>query len=424
MIGISRYSWRCTLEQKLSARIDISVYAMIPGIKSVIMDTPHPNKILGQFEFENRLREKRQGSGLSQKQLAAMAGITRQAVCAVETNQYSPATSVALQLARALHCRVEDLFSLRSGGEIVEAELIGSIPRGAANLRAQVTQVGDRLLVRPLEGLGELISLSVTADGLIVDTEPEGKRVKVKLLKDRDTVRRQVVIGGCDPAMFLAAEYVSKHDRESLVPYLMGNSLALAALKRGDVHVAGIHLADPSSGAGKLPGLRSALGDMDVIVVTFAHWEEGFMVRRGNPKKIRSVADLVRPKVKIVNREKGSGARQLLDRQLGASSIEPNRVKGYRDEVSSHLDVAARLKAGLADAGIGIRSAAAICGLDFLPLQRERYDLVIPKTYYDTLHGLKTLLDTVVNRSFREELEALGGYDTRETGAIRELNMA
>ncbi|MET0500879.1 MAG: substrate-binding domain-containing protein, partial [Candidatus Binatia bacterium] len=128
--------------------------------------------------------------------------------------------------------------------------------------------------------------------------------------------------------------------------------------------------------------------------------------------------------VKIVNREKGSGARQLLDRQLGTNSIEPNRIKGYRDEVSSHLDVAARLKVGLADAGIGIRSAAAICGLDFLPLQRERYDLVIPKAYYDTLHGLKTLLDTVVRRSFREELEALGGYDTRETGAIRELKVA
>ncbi|MET0501192.1 MAG: helix-turn-helix transcriptional regulator, partial [Candidatus Binatia bacterium] len=143
------------------------------------MDNPHSSKILDQFEFENRLREKRQSSGLSQKQLAAMAGITRQAVCAVETNQYSPATSVALQLARALHCRVEDLFSLRSGGEIVEAELIGSIPRGATNLRGQVTQVGDRLLVRPLEGLGELISLSVTADGLIIDTEPEGTRVKV-----------------------------------------------------------------------------------------------------------------------------------------------------------------------------------------------------------------------------------------------------
>src|SRR2546422_6498589 len=103
-------------------------------------------------EYENRLREKRQALGLSQKQLADLAGITRQAVCAVETNQYSPATSVALQLARALRCRVEDLFSIKSGGEIVEGELVGSLPEGTSNARAQVTQVGERVIVRPLDG--------------------------------------------------------------------------------------------------------------------------------------------------------------------------------------------------------------------------------------------------------------------------------
>ena len=101
-------------------------------------------------EIENHLREKRQSAGLSQKQLADLAGITRQAVSAVEANQYSPATSVALQLARALRCRVEDLFTIRSGGEIIEGELIGSLPRGDNKLRAHVTRVGERLLVRPL----------------------------------------------------------------------------------------------------------------------------------------------------------------------------------------------------------------------------------------------------------------------------------
>src|SRR5437660_6030002 len=97
--------------------------------------------------FENRLRERRQTLGLSQRQLANMAGITRQAVSAVEANHYSPATSVALQLARALRCRVEDLFSIKSGGEIIEGELIGSLPRGDDKLRAHVTRIGERLLV-------------------------------------------------------------------------------------------------------------------------------------------------------------------------------------------------------------------------------------------------------------------------------------
>jgi len=375
-----------------------------------------------QIEIENRLREKRQALALSQKQLADLTGITRQAVSALEANQYSPATSVALQLARALRCRVEDLFNIKQGGETIEGELLGNLPQSSKPVRAQVTQVGDRLLVRPLHGLGELGSLGATADGLIVEANPEKTRVKVKLLKDREVVRRKIVVGGCDPAMFLVGEHVRKHDQENVVPCLMGSSIALNALKRGEVHVAGIHLADESSGAWKLPDLKRNLGDMDFMVITFAHWEEGFIVRQGNPKKIRTVNDIAKPTVRIVNREKGSGARRLLDKQLNISGIKPTRVKGYGDEVLSHLDVAARIRAGLADTGIGVRAAAAISGLDFVPLQRERYDLVIPKTYYETLSGLPVLLDTMVSKPFRDELEALGGYDTREIGKVVEVS--
>jgi len=195
-------------------------------------------------------------------------------------------------------------------------------------------------------------------------------------------------------------------------------------LKRGEVHVAGVHLADDRSGAWNLPYLQRNLTGIDCLVVTFAHWEEGLILRQGNPKKIRSVADLARPAVKIVNREIGSGARRLLDRQLETGGIQTARIKGYGDEVPSHLEVASRVRAGLADAGIGVRAAASICGLDFIPLQRERYDLVIPKAHYETLQGLRTLLDTIVSRPFRAELEALGGYDTRETGAMRNLQVA
>ncbi len=131
-----------------------------------------------------------------------------------------------------------------------------------------------------------------------------------------------------------------------------------------------------------LTDLRHRLGGLDCTVVTFAHWEEGIIVRQGNPKRIRTVADVARPTVRMINREKGSGARRLLDRELQSAGIPSARVKGYGDEVLSHLEVAARVKAGLADAGVGVRAAAAIHGLDFMPLQRERYDLIIPKTLF------------------------------------------
>ena len=202
----------------------------------------------------------------------------------------------------------------------------------------------------------------------------------------------------------------------------MGSSVALNALKRGEIHVAGIHLAEEKSEGWELPNLKHSLGDMDCIVVTFAHWEEGFIVRQGNPKKVRTISDIAKPSVRIVNREKGSGARRLLDKQLNTGGIKPARVKGYGDEVLSHLDVASRIRAGLADTGIGVRSVASICGLDFVALQRERYDLVIPKTYYETLSGLRVLLDTIVSKPFRDELDALGGYDTREIGKVVEAS--
>ncbi len=374
--------------------------------------------------FENRLRERRQILGLSQRQLADMAGITRQAVCAVETNQYSPATSVALQLARALRCRVEDLFRIKTGGEIVEGELVGSLPQSAGNVRVQVTQVEARLLVRPLDGLGELTSLSATADGLTVGSVSDSKRVKVKLLKDRETVRRKIVVAGCDPAMFIAAEHLRRWDKQELAPYLVGNSIAIEVLKRGEVHLAGVHLADERSSVWNRPDLEHNLKGMDCLVVTFAHWEEGLIVMQGNPKKIRSITDLARPAVKIVNRESGSGARRLLDRELEAAGIQRAKVKGYGDEVFSHLEVASRVKAGMVNTGIGVQAAASIFGLDFIPLQRERYDLVIPRAHYETLPGLKTLLDTIVSKPFRDEIEALGGYDTRATGEVRDLKVA
>src|SRR5688572_14709344 len=194
---------------------------MISNIKLGVMASAK-RKVPSDPAFENHLRDKRQALGLSQKQLADMAGITRQAVGAVEANQYSPATSVALQLARALRCRVEDLFSIKQGGEIVEGELLAAIPQDSGAARVQVSQIGHRLLVRPLDGLGELTSLSATADGLIVGTEPSINRVKVKLLKDREAVQKKIVVGGCDPAMFLAGEHLRKHDQDNLVPCLMG----------------------------------------------------------------------------------------------------------------------------------------------------------------------------------------------------------
>lgn len=156
-------------------------------------------------------------------------------------------------------------------------------------------------------------------------------------------------------------------------------------------------------------------------MLTFASWEEGFIVPPGNPKSIRTAADLARRDVTIVNREAGDSARLLLDHKLAAAGIAHSRVKGYERMALSHLEVARMVGSGLADAGIGMQPIAHQLGLDFVPLQEERYDLVIPTPYLTTHPSLSHLLDTMVSRPFRSELEALGGYNLREIGKVRSL---
>jgi molybdate-binding protein/DNA-binding XRE family transcriptional regulator len=374
-------------------------------------------------DVENHVRQKRIALGLSQEKLAQAVGITRQAIGAIEAVQYSPATSVALRLARALHCRVEELFSLNDGGELSEGEWSGDFSEPAARVR--ICRVVDRTVIRPVGALGGLLNFNEPADGTFIASGKNRKRAKVKLLRDRRVVDRQIAVAGCNPAMFLAGEYLRSRPHEGgLVVYLAGNETALAALKRGDVHLAGIHIMDERSGEFNLPYLQRHLKDREYLVTTFASWEEGLIVAPGNPKRLHRVDDLGQRGIRLVNRESGSGARQLLDRRLAGIGLSPKGLHGYQRIVGSHIEVGWCVKQGLADVGMGVRAVARALGLDFVPLQLERYDLVIPKAYLDIHPAVEVLLDIIVSRSFRAELEALGGYDTCDTGKIWSIRAA
>jgi putative molybdopterin biosynthesis protein len=377
--------------------------------------------------IENRLRSIRTSKGLSQGELAAKAGITRQAVYAIENSQYLPTTAVALRLAGTLDCMVEDLFRLISSGEIVEGELVGDMP-AEDRIRVKVARIGNRTVVRPVSALGNILNFTVPADGLIVGplklpgNRQTAKLVRVELLQDRRLIDGAVVVAGCDPAIYLAGEYLRrKQERTSVIEWPMGSAAAIEALKRGEVHVAGLHLVDAKTGESNLPYLRKHLRGEGYTVVTFAAWEAGLLVRRGNPKGIRDVSDLARGDVEILNREEGAGARILLDLKLQDAGIPTHKIKGYRRLAASHVEVAGLVSTGSVDAGIGVRAVAKLFDLDFIPLREERYDLVMPTRYLTSHAGLNHLIDTMVGRTFRTEIEALGGYDMRETGKVHEL---
>jgi molybdate-binding protein/DNA-binding XRE family transcriptional regulator len=380
-------------------------------------------------KFSNNLKSLRTQKGFSQSELAARAGITRQAVSSIESNLYLPTTAVALHLASVLACRVEDLFSLGATEDIVEGKLIGHLPQSdikTSPIRVKVSTVGSKTVVRPVTGLGEMLSFTVPADGYVVEAhgQTSGATVRVKLSRDRQAIEQAISVAGCDPAIFLAGEHMRRRkDQTSVVGWTMGSMAALRALQQGEVHVAGLHLFDPTTGESNLPFLRHALKGSNYEIVTFATWEEGMLVRAGNPKSIRAVSDVADPYVTLVNREEGAGARLLLDQRLRAAGINQDQVKGYGTIVASHFEIARAIASRQADVGIGIRSAARLFELDFVPLQAARYDLVVPKAYLKSHPTLAHLFETLVSRPFRNEIEALGGYDTSDTGTLHALRV-
>ena len=382
----------------------------------------------------NSLRTLRMAKGLSQGQLADGALVTRQAVCAIEADQYLPTTAVALRFANVLGCHVEDIFSLKTTGDLIEGDWVWpgtAVSEIQPRTRVKVAKVENRFVIRPVAALGEILNYTVPADGLIIGKARSGaraaksdRRVRVRLLRERKIVEREIAVAGCDPAINLASEYLHRHkDTSTVVGWSMGSAAALDALKRKEVHMAGLHILDAKTGESNLPYLRRHLQGDDYIVVTFAAWEEGLIVRAGNPKQIRGVDDLVRSDVLLVNREEGAGARMLLDQRLAALGIKGTTLKGYGSFVSSHFEVARHVSEGQADTGIGVRSAAHIFGLDFIPLQQARYDLVLPQRYLAGHPGLSHLLVAIASRQFRNEVVALGGYEMTESGKVRKLHV-
>lgn len=364
-------------------------------------------------EFESQVRGRRIASGLSQAELAGRAGLTRQAVSAIEAGQYVPNTLVALRLAGALGCAVEDLFRIPDRSNQLDAEVIGELP--AAPARVRLARVGERLLARPLAGM---TGPSTTADGVVRQSNEPGDRAPVDLLVEPRVVENTAVIAGCDPSLALIGAHLTQRYPSFRLQWVPEGSLAaLRALGRGEVHAAGSHLRDPATGEENVPYVRRELAGRRTLIVTLSRWQQGLIVARGNPKGIAGVADLLRPDVTIVNREAGSGGRTLLDTCIMAAGGSTDFVQGYRRELRSHMAVAEAIAAGLADAGPGIEAAARAFGLDFIPLQDERYDLVIPAEHLDT-PPMQALLEVCSSRSCRDEVEALGGYDSSPAGTV------
>ena len=289
-------------------------------------------------------------------------------------------------------------------------------------VRVRLGSVGGDLVATPLpRGAGVLTSL-VRADGLLVvpagvEGHHAGSTVSVELLRGLDEIARTIVaIGSHDLVLDLAASALRAEDPMiTLASSNVGSLGGLTALRDGLCHVAGSHLLDPDTGEYTLPYLERLLPGRELAVVRLVHRDQGLIVAPGNPKGITGIEDVARSGVRYVNRQRGAGTRMLLDHRLAQSGIEPNAIDGYRREEHTHLAVAAAVAAGRADCGLGVLAAARAFGLDFVPVAKEPYDLVLLKGSLEA-QLLSPLFELLDSDDFAEGVKGLGGYDTAEMG--------
>jgi putative molybdopterin biosynthesis protein len=197
----------------------------------------------------------------------------------------------------------------------------------------------------------------------------------------------------------------------------VGSLGGLLALQRGEAHLAGSHLLDAATGEYNLPFIRRYIKERAVVVVNLVHRIQGFIVPPGNPKTITTLADLTRQGITFVNRQRGSGTRVLLDYLLTQQVLTPEHIAGYEREEFTHMAVAVAIASGLADVGLGVRSAAHALDLDFIAIGEEQYDLLFLRSFFES-NGGANLMDVIGSAGFRQAVETLGGYDASRSGEI------
>ena len=291
-------------------------------------------------------------------------------------------------------------------------------------VRVRLGRVGGDVVATPLPRAAGVLTSLVRADGLLVvpagvEGHHAGEQVRVELLRGLSAIVRTIVaIGSHDLILDVAASALRSADPLiTLASSNVGSLGGLVALRDGLCHLAGSHLLEPATGEYTLPYLDRIFGrDADLAVVRLVHRDQGLLVAHGNPLGLSGVADLTRPNLRYVNRQRGAGTRVLLDHELRLKGLDPSTISGYTREEHTHLGVAAAVAAGRADAGLGIQAAARAFGLDFVPVAQEPYDLVLRTAGLDS-EVLAPLWALLEQPEFHAQIEKLGGYSCAETGA-------
>ena len=366
----------------------------------------------------SRIRVARIRKGMSQAELAREAQVSRQALSAMEAGRYQPSVQIALRLAHALGESVEGLFG-EAGPQTIKASLAAAKDSAdGIGARVMVSRVGGLLVAVPQEAA----SLSLAPAGGLVTEVGRNGQVEVSSFRSEKEIGATLLIAGCDPSIPVVAGWFARKGKHvTLAGSLQTSYAAIDCVIRGQAHACGVHLCD-RSGEFNLGLIKRRLGNRAARIINFAQWEIGLAVRPDDRLGIHSVADLGNRGVRIVNRQPGSGARIVLDEMFKEYGVDGRQIRGYDTEVRGHLEVAAAVVAGSADAGITLRVAAEAFGLRFVEIRTEQYGLIIPEREFDT-EPCKILLDALNSTALAAEVGRLCLYDTSAMGqALARLN--
>jgi len=245
------------------------------------------------------------------------------------------------------------------------------------------------------------------------------QQIETSLEGDQSSSFQRLVICGQDVILDVLARHLERHpDGTRAFRHHVGSLSGLLALYQGKAHLASSHLWDGDKDIYNLTYVRYILCGIPAVIIHLACRMQGFYVAKGNPKGIKTWQDLTRPDVVLINREKGCGTRVLLDEQIRQLEIDRRQISGYEKEENSHLAVASAVSRGEANVALGHEKASLqVRGIDFIPLQKERFELVIKKEDMDKL-PFQAVIEILQSREFKNEMQGLGDYDLTELGNI------
>jgi len=284
-------------------------------------------------------------------------------------------------------------------------------------VRIKAGYVGNKLIGTPLSrGAGATMSL-VKADGILtipkeVEGYEAGTEVNVELIRPMKLIKKSLVsIGSHDIIMDQINDLMKKNPEGcTLSSAHVGSLGGIMAIKKGETHIAPVHLLDENTGEYNCSFIKKYLKNEDVFLLKGIKRWQGLYVKKGNPLNIKTLKDIVNNKYIFANRQRGSGTRTLLDYELNKTYMDKKDVVGYEREFTTHTSVALAVKSGNAQVGLGIESVGRLMNLDFIPLALEDYDFIIPENQIDN-ETIKAFLSALKSDPFKDRLKELRGYE-------------